>query len=67
MRIKDVKLRSPYTSIDRPLGLKEVQATRMYMQLEIVKLSALGIGRLYLQEIAQALISVTSSVDSRAM
>jgi hypothetical protein len=58
--IKDVKVRNPYTGLDRPLGLKEIETTKISMQLEMVKLSALRTGRHYLQETDLVLISVTS-------
>ena len=60
---------NPITGLDRPWGYQEVEATRFQdnRQMKVVRLSALGTGRLYPQETFLVLISVKGWVDLRAI
>jgi hypothetical protein len=48
-RIKEAKQSIPITGLDRPLGFQEVEAPRFQgsRHMKVVRLSALGTGRLY--------------------
>jgi len=52
-----------------PLGLKEVAASRFLdcQHVKVIRLSSLHTGCLYSQEMSLILITITASVDPRAI
>ena len=67
--LSDLKVRITCTGLGRPLRFHEVKAPRFHdnRHMKVVRLSALGTGRLYLQEISVALINVRGCIDLRAI
>jgi len=58
MLIYKIFLSSPITDLEWPRGFQEVNVPRLHDNGMVVRLSALGTGRLYTQKMLLVLISV---------